>query len=206
MKVLLINGSPHKTGCTNRALEEVASALEARGIGTEIVWLGNGPIGGCQGCGYCSSNDTCTIDDIVNDIRPKVAAADGYVFGCAVHYAGMTGNLLGFMDRLFYTASSDLAFKPAAGICSARRGGTTATFDQINKYFTINQMPVVSSCYWNMVHGGNAADVEQDKEGLRTMRTLGNNMAWLLKCIEAGRAAGLDVPEPEPPARTNFIR
>ncbi|MBQ1448580.1 MAG: flavodoxin family protein, partial [Coriobacteriales bacterium] len=130
MKVLLINGSPHKTGCTNRALEEVASALEARGIGTEIVWLGNGPIGGCQGCGYCSSNDTCTIDDIVNDIRPKVAAADGYVFGCAVHYAGMTGNLMGFMDRLFYTASSDLAFKPAAGICSARRGGTTATFDQ----------------------------------------------------------------------------
>lgn len=211
MKVLLVNGSPHKRGCTNRALEEVARALEAEGVQTEIVWLGAKPIHGCAACGACKKTGFCAFNDIVNEFRAKARAADGFVFGAPVHYAHAASSLTGFMDRLFYSDGcagepTALAFKPAAAVVSARRAGTTAALDDINKFFTIKQMPVVSSRYWNMVHGHTAEDVEQDEEGLWTMRQLGRNMAWLLACIEAGRTAGIPTPAEEAGAPTNFIR
>ena len=206
MKVLLVNGGPHKKGSTNRALEEIAAQLEKEGIDSEIVWLGNKPISGCIACGTCRTKGSCAFDDVVNEFAAKAEQADGFIFGSPVHYAAASGAITSFMDRLFYSAGSKLAFKPAACICAARRGGTTATFDQLNKYFTINQMPIVASTYWNMVHGTNAEDVEQDLEGLRTMRTLAKNMAWILKSIEAGKAAGVEMPQPEEPVWTNFIR
>lgn len=206
MKVLLVNGSPHKDGSTNRALEEIAMQLEKEGVEAEIFWLGNKPISGCIACLTCSRKDSCVFDDVVNEFAAMAEKADGFVFGSPVHYASASGAITSFMDRLFYSSGSKLALKPAACVCAARRGGTTATFDQLMKYFTINQMPVVSSTYWNMVHGRNAQDVEQDLEGLRTMRTLAKNMAWLLKSIEAGKAAGVEMPEPEEVIFTNFIR
>ncbi|MBR5259161.1 MAG: flavodoxin family protein [Eggerthellaceae bacterium] len=211
MKVLLVNGSPHKKGCTNRALEEVAKVLEAEGVEAEIFWIGNEPIGGCVACGACSNGGTCAFGGSVVEFQKKAREADGYIFGSPVHYASASGNMTAFMDRLFFSESraeggSTFRLKPGAVVCSARRGGTTAAFDQLNKWLTISEMPVVSSRYWNMVHGSNAEQVEQDEEGLWTMRALGRNMAYLLKCQEAARAAGIELPEREAGVFTNFIR
>lgn len=206
MKVLLINGSPHKEGCTYVALKEVATTLEQEGIETEIVWIENKPVGGCIACMGCRNTGKCVFDDVVNRIREKCQEADGFIFGSPVHYAAMSGNMKGFMDRLFYSGSKDFYMKPAACVLSARRAGTTAAFDEMNKYFTISQMPVVSSRYWNMVHGAAPEQVAEDKEGLLTMRILGRNMAYMLKCMEAGRKAGVELPTQEPLVFTNFVR
>ena len=206
MKVMLVNGSPHEHGCTDAALREVASALNADGIDTEIFWIGNTPIGGCIACGGCSKAGKCVFGGSVNDFAEKAKDADGFVFGTPVHYAAASGNMTSFLDRLFYSASEKMRGKPAAVVVSARRGGTTAAYEQLLKYPGICQMPIISSCYWNMVHGSCAEEVEQDLEGLRTMRVLGHNMAYFLHCLAAGRAAGVPLPPEEPPARTNFIR
>lgn len=211
MKVMLVNGSPHRHGCTDRALQEVARTLEQNGVKAEIFWIGAKPVGGCIACGGCDRTGACVFDDAVNEFRAKAAEADGFVFGAPVHYAHAGASLVGFMDRLFYSngrAGQPDVFrhKPAAAVASARRAGTTAALDDIQKFFTISQMPVVSSRYWNNVHGNTPGEVEQDAEGLWTMRQLGRNMAWLLRSIEAGRAAGLEPPAQEPGARTNFIR
>lgn len=205
MKVLLINGSPHETGCTNRALTEVAKAIQGNGIDTEIVWIGKDAIHGCVACGGCAKTKKCVFGDIANDISEKMADCDGLVIGSPVYYSSPNGSLLALLDRLFGICPH-LAHKPGAAVVSARRGGTTASIDAINKYFTIRQMPVVSSTYWNMVHGNAPTDVENDKEGLQTMRNLGNNMAWLIKCIKAGQDAGITTPVAETQERTNFIR
>lgn len=180
MKIILVNGSPHAKGCTYTALCEVAGALEKNRIETEIFQLGVQPIAGCIACKACVKTGKCFRDDLVNEFLEKISEADGFVFGSPVHYASASGMLTSFMDRVFYASQGRFAYKPAAAVISARRRGTTATFDQINKYFTMNNMPVVSSQYWNMVHGSTPEDVKQDLEGMQTMRTLGNNMAWLL--------------------------
>lgn len=206
MKVLLVNGSPHVKGCTHTALEEVASALRADGIETEIFWIGIRPITGCVACYRCKETGQCVFDDVVNLFAEKAAAADGFVFGTPVHYASAGGAITSFMDRLFMSHSGAMASKPGAAVVSCRRGGASATFDMLNKYFTINRMPVASSQYWNQVHDSTPDDVRRDEEGMQTMRTLGHNMAWLVKCIAAGKAAGISAPEPEPIVRTNFIR
>ena len=206
MKVILVNGSPHEKGCTYTALCEVEKALKNNGIDTEIFWVGNRPILGCIGCGACRKLGKCFTEDTVNEFTEKARSADGFIFGSPVHYASASGAITSFMDRAFYSCGGFLQNKPAANIVSCRRGGASAAFDQLNKYFTINNMPVVSSQYWNQVHGNSPMEVRQDEEGLQTMRTLGNNMAWLLKCIEAGRAAGIDPPGREELIRTNFIR
>ncbi|ULQ59159.1 flavodoxin family protein [Brucepastera parasyntrophica] len=206
MKVLMINGSPREKGCTFTALSEIADALNRQDIETEIIHIGAKPVRGCLGCGSCNKTGRCIMEDDVNAIMERLPEFDGFIFGSPVHFAALSGALTSFMDRLFYAGRHLLVLKPAAGIVSCRRGGATAAFDQINKYFTISNMPVVSSQYWNMVHGNSPEEVKQDLEGLQIMRTLGNNMAWLLKSIEAGKAAGVRPPEPEPPARTNFIR
>lgn len=211
MKVLLVNGGPHKEGCTYTALCEVAETLNKEGIETEIFWIGNKPLGGCIACKSCVKNGKCVFDDVVNEFREKAYEADGFVFETPVHYAAASGNMTAFMDRLFYSefcGNGNQAFymKPAAAVISARRAGTTATFDQINKYFTIQEMPVVSSRYWNMVHGATAEEVKEDAEGLYTMRVLGRNMAYFLRCQEAARNAGVKMPERETPVFTNFIR
>lgn len=211
MKVLLVNGSPHKEGCTYTALCEVADTLNMAGIETEIFWIGNKPIGGCIACKACVKTGKCVFDDVVNRFREKAYEADGFVFGSPVHYAGASGNMTAFMDRLFYSefgGNGNRAFymKPAAAVVSARRAGTTTTFDQLNKYFTIQEMPVVSSRYWNMVHGASAEQVKEDAEGLYTMRVLARNMAYLLRCQEAARKAGVELPARETPVFTNFVR
>ncbi len=207
MKVLLLNGSGHKNGCTDRALREVAWALEDQGVDTEILWLGNGSVRDCIGCGGCAKGTGCVFqDDQVNEIIEKARDCDGFVFGTPVYYAHPSGRILSLLDRLFYAGGSAFAYKPGAAVASARRSGTTASLDVLNKYFTINNMPVVSSGYWNMVHGTTPEEVEQDLEGLQVMRTLGRNMVWLLRCLEAGRDANVVIPTPEKRARTNFIR
>lgn len=209
MKVLLFNGSSNTHGCTYTALEEIASALQNNGIETEIIQIGKDAIRDCIGCGACRKiGGKCAFkDDIVNEVIEKAKTADGFIFGSPVYYAHPSGRLLSFMDRIFYAGGANFAFKPAAAIVSARRAGTTASLDAITKHFTINQMPVVSSNYWPMVHGAQNSpdDVKQDLEGLQIMRVLGNNMAWLLKCIEAGRQAGIDKPQAEERVWTNFI-
>lgn len=206
MKVLLINGSPHKEGCTFTALNEVAKTLEKNGIETEILYLGVKPIAGCIACGKCSQLGKCFIDDKVNEILARCDEFDGVVIGSPVYYAGPSGQIRAFLDRLFYAGGRRFAGKPGAAVVSCRRGGATAAFDQLNKYFTISSMPIVSSQYWNQVHGAYAEQVLQDEEGLQTMRTLGNNMAWLLKCIQLGKENGITLPEREPPVWTNFVR
>ena len=206
MKVLLVNGSPHANGCTYTALCEVAGALEAQGIETEIFQVGTKSLSGCLGCAACIKTGKCVIDDVVNEFVEKAKEADGFVFGSPVHFASASGALTSFMDRAFYGKGAVFANKPAAAIMSCRRGGATATLDQLIKYFTISNMPVVSSQYWNMVHGNTPDEVRQDLEGMQTMRTLGVNMAWLLKCIEAGKAAGIELPQREAKVATNFIR
>lgn len=208
MKVLLINGSPKKAGCTYTALKTVAEALEKNGIDTEIFHVGTAPIKGCMGCGSCSrtgSHQCITTQDTVNEAIMKAKEADGIVVGSPVHYAAASGDITSFLDRLFY-AGYPMAGKVGAAVVSCRRGGATAALDQLNKYFTIAQMPVVSSNYWNMVHGNTPEEVLRDEEGIQTMQLLGENMAWLLKCIEAGRNAGINFPEAQPKIRTNFIR
>jgi len=184
----------------------VADTLESQGIETEIYWLGNKPVAGCIGCGACSKTGKCFMDDGVNILAERAKDADGFIFGSPVHFASATGALTSFMDRLFYSGKGALTGKPAAAVVSCRRGGATAAFDQINKYFTIRSMPIVSSQYWNQVHGNTPDEVRQDAEGLQTMRTLARNMAWMLKCIDAGRKAGITFPEAEPGIATNFIR
>ena len=206
MKVLLVNGSPHAQGCTYTALCEVAAALEKQGIETELFQVGTKPISGCLGCGACIKTGKCVIDDVVNEFLEKAKDADGFVFGSPVHFANASGAITSFMDRAFYGKGAVYANKPAAAVMSCRRGGATATLDQLNKYFTISNMPIVSSQYWNMVHGNTPDEVRQDAEGMQTMRTLGINMAWLLKCIEAGKTAGIAMPEREAKVATNFIR
>lgn len=213
MRVLLVNGSPHEHGCTNRALEEVAGELGRAGIETQVLWVGRQPVGGCVGCGACAKLGKCAFGekDGVNECLARAAEADGFVFGAPVHYAHAGSSALGFMDRLFYANGRAgrpdvFAHKPAAAVASARRAGTTSALADIEKFFGISQMPVVSSRYWNMVHGNSPEEVERDLEGLATMRQLGRNMAWLLRCIEAGRAAGVGLPQSEPAVRTNFIR
>lgn len=206
MKVILVNGSPKAKGCTYTALMEVAGALEKNGIETEIFQVGTKPIAGCIGCGACSKTGKCFIDDVVNEFVEKAKEADGFVFGSPVHYAAASGAITSFLDRAFYGKSAVFAGKPGAAVVSCRRGGASAAFDQLNKYFGISGMPVVPSQYWNQVHGNTPEEVKQDEEGMQTMRTLGNNMAWLLKCIEAGKEAGITYPKREPALKTNFIR
>lgn len=206
MKVILVNGSPHQYGCTYTALSEIATALQKEQIETEIFWVGNKPISGCIACKGCFKTGKCVINDTVNLFLEKAERADGFIFGSPVHYAGASGMLTSFMDRAFYHKAGLFQGKPAAAIASCRRGGASATFDQLNKYFTICSMPVVSSQYWNMVHGNTPDEVRQDLEGLQTMRTLGQNMAWLLGCIDAGKKAGITFPEHEEKVATNFIR
>ena len=207
MKVLLVNGSPKANGNTATALAEVAEQLHAEGIDTEVFQLGAKPIRDCIGCGQCGKLDgRCVFDDdVVNELIAAAEQSDGFVFGSPVYYAHPSGRILSALDRAFYAGGKAFAHKPGAAVAVARRGGTSTTFDVLNKYFTINQMPVVSSTYWNVAFGGAPEEALQDAEGMATMRNLGRNMAWMLKCIEAGRAAGITAPESER-ARTNFIR
>ena len=206
MQVLLVNGSPHAKGCTFTALSEIAAELEKQGIGSLIFQLGTQPIAGCIGCGACRKTGRCFRDDKVNEALALVPEFDGFVFGSPVYYASASGQLESFLDRLFFSGSSLFANKPGAAVVSCRRGGASAAFEQINKYFGMNNMPVVSSIYWNQVHGNTPDEVRQDAEGLQTMRQLARNMAWMLRCFEAGKAAGVPLPEKEPVIRTNFIR
>ena len=205
MKVLLINGSPNPDGCTFTALKEVAGALEKNGVGTEIFQIGRLPIRGCIDCGGCRNN-RCAFDDIANQALSKFEGCDGLVIASPVYYASPNGSLIALLDRMFFAGSQLMRLKPCACIVSARRAGTTAALEVLNKYPTIAQMPLVSSKYWNMVHGNEPAEVMRDVEGIETMRLLGENMAYLLKCIEAGKAAGVQQPVPGPRTFTNFIR
>ncbi len=188
MKVLLINGSPQRSGCTSRALKEVAKILNKEGIDTEIVFIGENEIRGCIACGYCRKNRRCVFNDIVNEISVKFRECDGIVIGTPVYYAGVNGTLKSFLDRLFYSANFDKSFKVGCAVISSRRAGSTSAFDEINKYFTISNMPIVSSTYWNEVHGRECDDVNLDLEGLQTMRNLGRNMAFLIKSIDLGKS------------------
>lgn len=206
MKVLLVNGSPHKDGSTNLTLEEVSKTLNKNGIDTEIFWIGNKAISGCIGCGACFKTKRCFINDKVNEFVEKAEEADGFIFGSPVHYAGPSGFIKSFMDRCFYGKSYAFEYKPAASIVSCRRGGAATAFDDLNKYFTISNMIVVGSQYWNQIHGNNKEEALKDEEGLQTMRTLGNNMAWILKCIESGKKNGIEKPVKEKRISTNFIR
>ena len=214
MSVVLVNGSTHRTGCTFTSLSEIAKTLNENGIKTEIFQLGAKPIAGCCGCNRCSKTGFCEtskngkVNEFINLLHKK--NFDGFVFGSPVHYASASGSITSFMDRLFYTqipaAYPFFKGKPAAAIVNCRRGGASATFDQLNKYFTISNMPIVSSQYWNETHGFTPQDVQKDLEGLQTMRTLGRNMAWLIKCIKIGKENGVKFPALEPPVMTNFIR
>lgn len=194
MKVILVNGSPHEKGCTYTALKEVEYSLNKNEIETEIYWLGNKPISGCIECGSCIKTGQCFLNDKVNEFLEKVPQTDGFIFGSPVHFAASSGMLSSFMDRVFYGRKKLFSNKPASAIVSCRRGGATAALDEINKYFSISNMPIVSSKYWNMVHGSKPEDVIRDEEGMQTMRTLGDNMAWLLKSIEAGKKSGVKLP------------
>lgn len=211
MKVALVNGSPHKNGCTYTALCEAAKTLHEERIETEMFWIGTKALPGCTACKACTKTGSCVFDDAVNTFREIAKDCDGFLFGTPVHYSGISAAMKSFMDRLFYSdlrgnANKTFYMKPAACVISARRAGTTAAFEQMNQYFTIQEMPVVSSRYWNMVHGAKAEEVAQDEEGLYTMRVLGRNMAFLLKCIEVGVENGVRFPQKEMPVFTNFIR
>ena len=206
MKVLLVNGSPHEKGATYAAMTVIAEALANEGVESEIFWIGNEAVGGCLGCGYCRKEKKCVRGDRVNDLTVRLAEFDGFIFGSAVHYAASTGALSSFMDRLFYMNSFAMRMKPAAAIVSCRRGGATAAFDEINKYFTISEMPIVSSNYWNQIHGSNAEEAMQDIEGVQTMKILGRNMAYMVKALAAAKEAGIVPAEREKKTLTNFIR
>ena len=209
MKVLLVNGSPHKNGCTNVALEEIDQTLKEEGIESEIYHIGNKPISGCMGCYSCRKTGKCIINDCVNEFVEKAKDFDGFIFGSPVHFAAISGAMTSFMDRVFYSFANHkevFIHKPASAIVVARRAGTTAALDQLNKYFSITLMPIISGHYWNMVHGATAEEVKQDLEGLQNMRILARNMAWHLKCLEAGKKAGIPMPKEEKTIFTNFIR
>ena len=207
MKVLLINGSPHANGCTFTALSEVASQLGKHGIETRMFHIGNRPIQDCTACGACAKTGYCVFrDDAVNECIDLLKTSDGLVVGSPVYFAGPVGQITSFLDRMFFMKSGAYAHKPAAAVVSCRRGGASASFDRLNKYFTIARMPVVSSQYWNSVHGNTPEEVRQDLEGMQTMRTLGENMAWMLASIAAGKAAGVPLPASEQRVQTNFIR
>lgn len=206
MKVLLVNGSPHEAGCTYTALSEVGEALRAEGVDTEMIWLGNKPVEDCIACGKCRELGKCVFEDVVNELIGRAKEADGFVFGSPVYYAHPSGRVLSALDRAFYAGKAAFAGKPGASVVSARRGGTAASYDVLNKYFGISSMPVVSSTYWNMVYGNTPDEVRRDAEGMQTMRNLGRNMAYLIKCIAAGRAAGIEAPAQETAAKTNVIR
>ena len=210
MKVMLINGSPHQKGCTYTALDEVSKILNTEGIETDFFWVGTKPLAGCIACGNCSRTGHCVFDDKVNEFLAIAGDYDGFIFASPVHFASASGAMTSFMDRVFYTdlnaGNNAFYLKPAAAVTSARRAGTTATFDQMNKYFTLMQMPIISSSYWNNVHGHTPDDVRKDLEGMQIMRILGRNMAWFLKCKEAGLKAGIPFPQQEESISTNFIR
>lgn len=205
MKVLLLNGSPHVNGSTYNALCEVEKELQAQNIETEIIQVGSKGIRGCIACGTCKDKGKCVFDDLVNEVAPKFEEADGLVIGSPVYYASANGNLISFLDRLFYSGSFDKSMKVGASVVSCRRGGASATFDELNKYFTISSMPVVSSQYWNSVHGNSAEESKQDLEGIQTMQLLGKNMAFLLKSIALGKEQ-FGLPKKDPKINTNFIR
>lgn len=205
MNVILINGSPHANGCTFTALNEVAKTLNNEGIATEMIQVGNKVVRGCIACRKCKTTGKCVFDDIVNEAAPKFKDCDGIVIGSPVYYGSANGTLVSFLDRLFYSMSADKSMKAGASVVSCRRGGNTATFDELNKYFTISNMPVVSSQYWNMIHGNTPEEAAQDAEGLQTMRTLGRNMAFLIKSIRLGKET-YGLPEKEEHIFTNFIR
>ncbi len=205
-KVLLINGSPHEFGCTYTALKEVADTLEKNGVETEFLYLGTKPVAGCIACGKCSQTGRCVFNDQVNRVLDKLAEYQGIVVGSPVYFAGPTGQICAFLDRLFYCGGDRMKGKVAAAVVSCRRGGATAAFDRLNKYFTISNMHVAGSQYWNQIHGKTPAQAVKDLEGLQTMRTLGQNMAWLIKSIAAGEASGLAAPEYEKTQITNFIQ
>lgn len=206
MKVLLVNGSPNREGCTHTALSEVAATLQKNGIETEMLYLGKKPLAGCIACGNCLKTGHCFRDDVVQEIQARLEEFDGLVIGSPVYYSGPTGQLVSFLNRLFYATEGRMAGKVGAAVVSCRRGGASATFEQLNQYFTICNMPIVSSQYWNSVHGFTPDDVRKDREGLQTMRVLGQNMAWLLRCIESGRRNGIEKPHYEPRLRTHFIQ
>jgi len=211
MKVLLFNGSPHKNGCTYTALEEISKTLKEEGIDSEIYQIGIKPVGACRGCYACSKIGKCVIDDEVNPFLEYAKDFDGFIFGTPVHYGSACGGITAFLDRAFFTAFQSgrgniFLHKPGAAVACARRAGTTAALDQLNKYFAITQMPMISGRYWNMVHGANAQEAKQDLEGMQNMRILARNMAWHLKCREAGEKAGIPLPKQEDVVFTNFIR
>ncbi len=211
MKVLLTNGSPHQKGCTYTALCEVSQALNDNGIDTDMFWIGNKSIRGCIGCHACAKTGKCVFaDDTVDEFLNLAGDYDGFVFGTPVHWGGACGAITSFLDRVFYAdlnaGTNRFLLKPAAAVISARRAGTTATWDQMNKYFGLMQMPIVTSRYWNLVHGAAPEQVKQDAEGLQTMRVLGNNMAYLLHCKDIAEKSGLTAPQQEPMIFTNFIR
>jgi multimeric flavodoxin WrbA len=205
MKVLLVNGSSRNDGCTGVALNEIVRSLTEEGVETETVFIGNKPLPDCAACWKCRETGRCAFDDLVNELAEKAKECDGFIFGSPVYYAHPSARLLAVMDRLFFSGGRHFAFKPAAAAVSTRRAGATASFDVINKYFTISSMPVISSNYWNHVHGAQPDEVPQDKEGLMTMYNLGKNMAWILKCIALGKENGLNPPENKK-TFTNFIR
>ena len=206
MKVLMLNGSPKASGNTGRALEEIGRQLEKEGVEYEIFQLGGAPVRDCIGCGQCTEAGCAFDDDGVNAFIAKAKEADGFVFGTPVYYAHPSGRILSFLDRVFFSSSELFAHKPGAAVAIARRAGTTASFDVLNKYFGISSMPVAGSTYWNVAHGRRPGEVELDEEGLRTMRNLACNLAWMLKCFEAGDRAGIPRPETEEGPATNFIR
>lgn len=210
MKVLLFNGSPHKNGCTYTALEEIANTLKEEGVDSEIYQIGTDVIAPCRACYACAKLGKCVINDKVNEFVKYARNFDGFIFGSPVHYASACSGIVSFLDRAFFvnSRSNSQAFehKPASAIVSARRAGTTATLDQLNKYFSISQMPIISGRYWNMVHGNSPEEVKQDVEGLQNMRILARNLAWHLKCLEAGKKAGIEMPKKEEIVFTNFIR
>lgn len=203
MNVLLLNGSPNTNGCTSRALHEVEKVLNKEGINTETINIGKKDIRGCISCATCSKTGKCVFDDIVNEIAPKFEQADGIVIGTPVYYAGSNGSIISLLDRLFYSTNFDKSMKVGTCVISSRRAGSTSAFDEINKYFSICNMPIVTSSYWNEVHGFSAEDVEKDLEGLQTMRNLGRNMAFLIKSINIGKDK-FGLPENEKGAFTSF--
>ena len=206
MKVMLLNGSPRGEKCTYTALKVIAERLKELGVDSEIFNVGARPLAGCIGCGTCRNTGKCFVDDGVNEFVSKMEEADGLIVGSPVYYASASGQITSFLDRAFYSGSSKMTGKPGAAIVSCRRGGASAAFDQLNKYFSISNMPIVTSNYWNQVHGNTPEEVLQDEEGIQTMRILADNMAWLLKCIEAGKEKGVNLPSYEAKIKTNFIR
>lgn len=206
MKVLLLNGSPHEKCCTYTALNTIAERLKTHGVESEIMHIGMQPISGCIACKKCVELGKCVFDDKVNEFTSKMKDMDGLIVGSPVYYAAASGQVTAFLDRAFYSAGRSMDGKPGAAIVSCRRGGASAAFDQLNKYFSISNMPVVTSNYWNQVHGNTPEEVLMDEEGIQTMEVLADNMAWLLSCIEAGREKGITIPQRPVKKRTNFIR